>query len=39
MKNAEYFNEVFKSDVLDEEKNLSLEFFRLLQKYRDLRKA
>ena len=37
-KNAEYFNEQFGSDVLDEDKNLGLELFRLVQKYKDLRK-
>jgi UDP-N-acetylglucosamine--N-acetylmuramyl-(pentapeptide) pyrophosphoryl-undecaprenol N-acetylglucosamine transferase len=36
--NAEYFNENFGSNVLDEDSNLSLESFRLLQQYKALRK-
>jgi len=38
-KNAEYFHDKFSSDVLDENNNLSLEIFRLLQKYKALRKS
>ena len=37
--NADYFAEKFWSDVLDEEHNLSLELFRLMQKYKNLRKS
>jgi len=37
--NANYFKEAFWSDILDEENNLSLEIFRTIQKYKDLRKA
>lgn len=37
--NAMYFNEKFGSDVLDEDDNLNLEMFRLLQKYKSLRKS
>lgn len=37
--NAEYFHEKFGSNVLDEEHNLSLEIFRLLQQYKELRKS
>ncbi len=38
-KNALFFKEKFGSNVLDENEKLSLEIFRLLQKYKDLRKA
>lgn len=38
-KNALYFKWEFWSDVLLEDQNLSLEMFRLLQKYKSLRKA
>jgi UDP-N-acetylglucosamine--N-acetylmuramyl-(pentapeptide) pyrophosphoryl-undecaprenol N-acetylglucosamine transferase len=38
-KNAEYFHEKFGSNILDEHENLSLEIFRLLQKFKDLRKS
>lgn len=37
--NALYFQENFGSDVLDENENLNLEIFRLLQKYKNLRKS
>lgn len=37
--NAEYFHEKFGSNILDEEHNLSLEIFRLLQQYKELRKS
>ncbi len=37
--NAIYFNEKFGSDILDEDENLNLELFRLLQKYKHLRKS
>jgi len=37
--NAKYFSENYWSDVLDEDDNLSLEMFRKLQKYKDLRKT
>ena len=37
--NAEYFNEKFGSNILDEEHNLSLEIFRLLQQFKELRKS
>ncbi len=37
--NAQYFNENFGSDILDEDENLHLEIFRKLQKYKGLRKA
>lgn len=37
-KNAEFFKENFWSDILDEDKNLWLEIFRLLNKYKTLRK-
>ncbi len=37
--NGEYFKKEFWSDVLDEESRLNLEIFRLLSKYKDLRKA
>jgi UDP-N-acetylglucosamine--N-acetylmuramyl-(pentapeptide) pyrophosphoryl-undecaprenol N-acetylglucosamine transferase len=37
--NAEYFNENFGSNILDEEHNLSLEMFRLLQQFKALRKS
>lgn len=36
--NAEYFAENFESDILDENVNLSLEMFRKLKKYSELRK-
>jgi len=39
-KNAEYFHEHFGSDVLDEDDTeLPLQLFRLLQKYKDFRKT
>lgn len=38
-KNAQYFEEKYGSNVLDENNNLSLEIFRLLQKYKTLRKS
>lgn len=38
IENAKYFNEEFWSDILNEESNLNLELFRLLQKYKELRK-
>jgi len=37
--NAEYFMENFWSDIVYEEKNMELELFRLLQKYKNLRKV
>ena len=37
--NWEYFQENYGSDLLDEDENLSLEMFRRLQKYKDLRKT
>ncbi len=37
-KNGEFFKEQFSSDLLDEDTNLGLELFRLLQKYKELRK-
>jgi len=37
--NAEYFSENFGSNILDEEHNLSLEMFRFIQQYKDLRKS
>ena len=37
--NAEYFNERYGSDILDETNNLNLEMFRFLQKYKHLRKS
>lgn len=37
--NAEYFTEAFGSNVLDEDNNLSLELFRLMQQYKELRKS
>lgn len=37
-KNAEYFNKNFWSNILNEDNNLSLEIFRLLQQYKLLRK-
>ncbi len=37
--NAIYFQQQFWSDVLDEDGRLNLEIFRLLSKYKDLRKA
>jgi UDP-N-acetylglucosamine--N-acetylmuramyl-(pentapeptide) pyrophosphoryl-undecaprenol N-acetylglucosamine transferase len=36
--NAEFYNKNFWSDILDENKNLSLEIFRKLNNYSDLRK-
>ncbi|QFR38890.1 UDP-N-acetylglucosamine--N-acetylmuramyl-(pentapeptide) pyrophosphoryl-undecaprenol N-acetylglucosamine transferase [Candidatus Gracilibacteria bacterium 28_42_T64] len=39
LKNAEYFHSEFGSNILDEENNLDLELFRLLQKFKDLRKS
>ena len=36
--NANYFHREFWSDILEEDHNLNLEIFRLLQKYKDLRK-
>ena len=39
LSNAEYFEETFGSNILDEENNLNLEIFRLLQKFKDLRKS
>jgi|GEM_PF-1814271 hypothetical protein len=36
--NAEYFHEMYGSDLLDEEQNLEVEIFRRLQKYKSLRK-
>jgi UDP-N-acetylglucosamine--N-acetylmuramyl-(pentapeptide) pyrophosphoryl-undecaprenol N-acetylglucosamine transferase len=38
-KNAEIFKKNFWSNVLEESDKLSLEIFRLLEKYKDLRKA
>ncbi len=38
-KNALYFKRNFGSNILDEDKNLHLEIFKLLQKYKNLRKA
>jgi len=38
-KNAEFFNKNFWSDILDEDNNLDLELFRLIQKYKNLRKS
>ncbi len=38
-KNAQYFENKFGSNILDENNNLSLEIFRLLQKYKTLRKS
>jgi len=37
--NGKYFEENYGSDLLDEDENLSLEIFRKLQKYKDLRKT
>lgn len=37
--NADYFAEAFGSNVLDEDNNLSLELFRLIQQYKELRKS
>lgn len=37
-KNGEFFHETYGSDLLDEDTNLGLELFRLLQKYKELRK-
>lgn len=37
-KNGEFFHSQFWSDLLDEDSNLGLELFRLLQKYKELRK-
>ena len=39
MENASFFKENFSSDLLKEENNLNLEIFRLLQKYKDMRKS
>lgn len=39
VKNAQYFKENFWSDILKESSQLNLEIFRLLNKYKDLRKA
>ncbi len=36
--NAQYFKKHFESDILDENNNLSLEMFRRLKKYQNLRK-
>lgn len=36
--NAEFFQNHFESDILDENKNLSLEMFRKIKKYQHLRK-
>lgn len=36
--NAKYYNEKYWSDILDENKNLSLELFRKLKSYQNLRK-
>ena len=38
VKNSDFFNKSFWSDIFDEEKNLSLELFRKLKKYETLRK-
>lgn len=38
VKNALYFKEKFGSDVLDEENNLSEHLYKLLERYKDLRK-
>ncbi len=37
--NGKYFNEQYGSDLLDEDENLSLEIFRKLQDYKELRKT
>ncbi len=37
--NAQYFHENFWSDVLDEDKDLEIEIYKLLKKYKDLRKS
>jgi len=37
-KNGEFFHSQFGSNLLDENANLGLELFRLLQKYKDMRK-
>jgi UDP-N-acetylglucosamine--N-acetylmuramyl-(pentapeptide) pyrophosphoryl-undecaprenol N-acetylglucosamine transferase len=37
-KNGEYFKEKYGSNLLDEDTNLGLELFRLIQKYKDMRK-
>lgn len=37
--NGKYFQENYGSDLLDEDENLSLEIFRRIQKYKDLRKT
>ncbi len=37
--NAEYFQTHFWSDILDEERNLSMNLFRKLQQYKDMRKS
>lgn len=39
MQNANYFKENFWSDVLNESSQLNLEIFRLINKYKDLRKS
>lgn len=38
-KNALYFKEKFKSDILDENNNLEINLFRKIQRYKDLRKS
>jgi UDP-N-acetylglucosamine--N-acetylmuramyl-(pentapeptide) pyrophosphoryl-undecaprenol N-acetylglucosamine transferase len=37
--NAQYFHENYGSDILDEDVDLEVELFRLLKKYKDLRKS
>ena len=37
-KNAKYFNEKFKNNILDENNNLDLELLKLIKKYKNLRK-
>lgn len=37
--NAEYFKKIYWSDILDENKNLEIELFRKLKKYKSLRKS
>ncbi|MGE4444101.1 MAG: glycosyltransferase [Candidatus Altimarinota bacterium] len=37
--NAQYFHDTFGSDVLQESEKLNLDIFRLLNKYKDLRKS
>lgn len=39
LENAKYFHEKFWSDIVNEENNMELELFRLLQKYKNLRKV